>query len=127
MNTTRPSCGRASERGEGYLRLVVFLAVIVIAAYLAFVNIPIYFQVQNLKHELAELVRGLGTNANVPLDRIQQQVNRLCDNYGVSPGDIKLEKQGKTLKATLTTDRQIDLIVTSYDWKISEVYVQTAY
>ena len=126
MNTTRPSRGRATERGEGYLRLFVFLALLVIVAYIAFVNIPIYFQVQNFKHELAELVRGTGT-INMPVERVQLQVNRLCDSYGIPPSDIKLEKQGKTLKATLDMTRPIDLIVTSYDWKISEVYTQTAY
>ena len=126
MNTQRPFRGRASERGEGYIRLVLFLAVLITIAYLAFVNVPIYFQVQNLKHELAELVRGTGT-INMPIERVQTQVNKLANDYGIPPGDIKLDKQGKTLKATLTTDRQIDLIVTSYDWHISEVYTQTSY
>jgi hypothetical protein len=126
MNTTRPLRGRASERGEGYIRLVLFLAVLAIAAYIAFQNVPTYFAMQNLKHELAELVRGNGT-INMPIERVQPQVNKLAQNYGIAPSDIKLEKQGKVLRATLTTDKEIDLIVTTYDWKISETYTQSSY
>ena len=126
MNTTRPFHGRASERGEGYIRLVIFLIVLVIAAYIAFQNIPTYFQIQNFKHELAEIVRGTGT-INMPIERVQPQVNKLADNYGIPQSDIKLEKNGKTLKATLTTRKELNFIVTTYDWQISEVYVQTSY
>jgi hypothetical protein len=126
MNTTRLRRARASERGEGYLRLVVFLAVLIILAYLAFQNVPTYFEVQNLEHDLAELVRGTGV-INLPVERIQPQVKKIADQYNVPMTDIKLEKSGKTTKLTLNTTRQIDLIVTTYDWQISKTYTQISY
>jgi len=126
MNITRPHRGRAFERGEGYLRLVIFLAVLAIVAYIAFQNVPMYLQMQNLKHDLAELIRGTGT-MNMPVERIQPQVTKLADQYGIPPEDIKLQKQGKVLTATFNTTKTANLIVTTYEWKISEVYSQTGY
>src|SRR5262249_4165494 len=127
MNTSRPFHGRASERGEGYVRLVIFLVVLVIVAYIGFQNIPTYFTVQNLKHDLAEVIRGLGTNPNTPIEQVQKAVNRVAAQYGTDPGDIKLEKSGKVLTATLNTTKHVDLIVTTYDWQINEVFSQTGY
>ena len=126
MNSSRPSRARASERGEGYARLIIFLVVLLAVAYMGFQNLPTYFAVQSFKHELAELIRGLGT-LNQPVERVQPQVNKLATSYGIAPADVKLEKSGKVLKATLNTNKKIDLIVTTYDWQISEEYIQSAY
>ena len=49
MTTKAPTRGRARERGEGNLKIVLIIVVVAIAGYLAVKNIPTYIAVQNMK------------------------------------------------------------------------------
>lgn len=127
MTTNHIRRARTSERGEGMLKLVITLGILVLGGYLAIQNVPTYFSMQNFKHELSELARGSGVQG-IPLERVQPQVTKLAQSYEVPPSDVKVEPFGnRGIKITLNTHRTINLIVTEYDWHISEVYQQQAY
>lgn len=123
MTTTRLQRGRSSERGEGMLRLVVFLGLLGIGGYLAIENVPTYFAIQNLKHDLGELARGTGVQG-MPIDRVAPQATKIARQYDIPPNDVKVEQDGKGIRITLNTTKQLNFIVTSYDWHVSEVYKQ---
>ncbi len=109
------------------LKLVLVLGTLAIAAYLAAQNVPTYFSMQNFKHDLSEIARGSGVQG-IPFERVQPQVTKLAMSYEVPPNDVKVEPFGnKGIKITLNTHKSINLIVTEYDWHISEVYQQQAY
>jgi len=127
MATTRANEKRHSERGEGMLRLVVFLALLGIAGYLGISNIPTYWNIRNAEHELADLARGTGVQ-KMPADRVRPQAIRIANAYEIPPTDVKVENMPNGgIQINLNTRRVINLIVTDYDWKISEVYTQSPY
>lgn len=123
----RPSRGRASERGEGMLRLVFFLALLAIAAYLAVQNVPTYFEVQSAKHDLAELCRGSGV-VKMKVERVQPQAVRIMNQHALPPSDVKVEQMANGgIQITLNTSKKLNFLVTDYDWHVSEVYSQSPY
>src|SRR3954447_22851907 len=89
MNTTRTDRRRGSERGEGTLRLVVFLGLLGYAGFLAIQNLPVYFAVQNCKHDLAELARGTGV-IKMPVERVTPQAVQILKDHEVDPNAVKV-------------------------------------
>jgi hypothetical protein len=129
MTSTPSVRGRAAERGEGNLRLIVFLLIIALVGYLGIKNVPTYFAMQNLKQDLAEMTRGDGV-ANQPVDKIRRKADSIVAEYGqwgVKSQDVDIQKDGKLTTVTFTCSQPIDLLVTTYDWKIAEVYKQQSY
>jgi hypothetical protein len=129
MASTPSARGRASERGEGNLRIVVFLALIAIVGYMGIKNVPTYFAMQSVKHDLAEMTRGSGV-VNQPVDRMRRQADEILAGYaeyGLKSSDVDITKDAKLTTVTFTTTQPIDLIVTTYDWQISEVFKQASY
>lgn len=112
--------GRASERGEGTARLVIFLIILALVGYLAVQNMPIYFAVQTLKHDLAELARGSAA-MRLPLDRVQRSAEKIADQNGFSADVVKvsaLPNHGVLIR--VDTVKQLDLLFTSYEWHIQD-------
>lgn len=118
-NRTTLRRGRRSERGEGYGKLIAYLLVLALAGYLAIKNVPTYLQVQNLKHELAEKARGAGT-MNVAVEKVRKDVDAIARQYDVPADDVKVLKDGRTLKIRLSTTKTLDLLVTDYEWKVQQ-------
>src|SRR5262245_55049690 len=96
--TGRPSIrGRAFERGEGNLRLIIFLIFIAVIGYIGVKNVPTYFAMQNVKHDIAEMTRGEGV-LNQPIEKIQRQSAAIAQEYsayGITTNDIDIRKDGK--------------------------------
>ncbi|HQR40095.1 MAG TPA: hypothetical protein PLF26_17050 [Blastocatellia bacterium] len=129
MTSTPSVRGRAAERGEGNLRLIVFLLLVALIGYLGIKNVPTYFAMQSLKQDLAEMTRGDGT-ANQPVEKIRRKADSIIAEYGqwgVKSQDVQIQKDGKLTTVTFQCTQPIDCIVTTYDWQISEVYKQQAY
>ena len=116
---------RAYERGEGNLKFIVYLLFLALLAWLAIKNVPTYFQVQNLKHDMAELARGAGAQ-NVPLEKVQKQAVSVAQQYDVPSTDVSVTKDGPNLKIMVKTVRTLDFVVTKYEWKIAEQFSGTA-
>ena len=116
---------RASERGEGNLKLVLVLGLMALAGYLGVSNAGTYLNVQNLKHDLAELARG-GAAQRVPVDRIRKQAEALAVKYDTRPEEVKVTNNGYNIKIILDSTKQIDLLVTTYDWHVQETLSGTA-
>jgi hypothetical protein len=111
----------AYERGEGNGKFILYLAFIAVLAWLAIQNLPIYFKIQNLRHDLAELARGAGAQG-VPVDKVQKEAVRIAGENDVPTKDVSVTKDGPNLKITLNTVRTLNLIVTQYEWKINEQF-----
>lgn len=127
MLATRLQKNHSSETGEGNLRLVFFLALLVIGGYLAIKDLPVYFNIQNCKHDLAELARGAGV-VKMPAPRVQAQALRIANDYQIDPKDIKVEQlPNGGIKISLDTVRKLDVIVTDYDWQVSAVFTQSPF
>ncbi len=115
------------QRGEGTLRLVFALGLLVVVGYLGIQDIPVYFSIQNCKHDLSELARGSGV-VKMPAVRVAGQARKIANDYAMNPDDIKVEQMSNGgIKITLDTNVKLNLIVTDYDWHVSEVYQQSPF
>lgn len=126
MKTVQTSRGRQSERGEGNAKFVLYLGFIVLIGWLLIKNVPMYFEVQNFKTDVAELCRGAGTQG-YSADRVKKQANQIADKYGMDPSTITVSRQGDVLTVRLNVTKKINLLVTDYDWVINEEYTQTKF
>lgn len=126
MRTRRPFRGRHSERGEGNLKFIMYLLVLGIAGYLGIVNIPRFFNMQSLKSDAADLARTTGVQG-IPVERVRPRADELARKYDIPLADIKVQQEGRGIALSLNTVQKIDLIVTEYDWVISQTTKQQPY
>ena len=119
MTNPRSTRGRVRERGEGNARLIIVLLIIALAGYLGVQNAGTYLNVQNLKHDLAELARG-GAAQRVPVDRIRRQAEAIAQKYDTRSEEVKVTNNGYNIKITVDSVKKIDLLVTTYDWHVQE-------
>lgn len=125
MTNPRSTRGRANERGEGNVRLIIVLLIMALAGYLGVSNAGTYFNVQNLKHDLAELARGAAAQ-RVPVDRVKRQADEIARKYDTRAEEVKVTNNGYNIKITVDSVKQIDLLVTTYDWHVQETLSGTA-
>ena len=111
MTKSRSMRRRASERGEGNARLVVFLVVLALVGYLGVQNVPTYFNVQNLKHDLSELARGAAAQ-RVPVERVKRQADEIARKYDTRAEEVVVTANGYNIQITVKSVKQIDLLVT---------------
>ena len=119
MTIPKSTRSRASERGEGNAKLVIVLLIMAIAGYLGVANAGTYLNVQNLKHDLAELARGAAAQ-RVPVDRVKNQAAAIAQKYDTRPDEIVVTNNGFNIKIELNSVKKIDLLVTTYDWHVQE-------
>jgi hypothetical protein len=110
---------RKSERGEGNLKFIIYLAVLGLAGYLGIVNVPKFFSMQSLKSDVADLARTRGLQG-IAAEKVRKRADELARRYDIPPQDIKIQQDGRGIQVTLNTVQKIDLIVTDYDWVINE-------
>ena len=125
MTIRRSRRGRASERGEGNAKLIMVLLIIAIAGYLAVSNAGTYLNVQNLKHDLQELARGAAAQ-RVPVDRVKRQADSIAQKYDTRTEEVVVTNNGYNIKITLNSVKQIDLLVTTYEWHVQDTFSGTA-
>jgi hypothetical protein len=111
--------GRVRERGEGNAKLILVLLIMALAGYLGVQNAGTYLNVQNLKHDLAELARG-GAAQRVPVDRVRQRAEAIAVKYDTRTDEVKVTNNGYNIKITDDSVKKIDLLVTTYDWHVQE-------
>ena len=126
MENNQPKARRSAQRGEGNLRLIIFLLLVAVLAYLGIQNIPTYFQMQSFKHDIAELARGAGASA-VPVDKVRQRAREIALTYDVPVEDVTVTKDGIVLSIKVDTTRMLNFIVTDYEWNITQETRQAAY
>lgn len=119
MSTGRSVRSRHSQRGEGNLKFVLYLGVLAIAGYLGIVNVPKFFNMQSLKSDTADLARTMGVQG-IPAERVRARADELARKYDIPLADLKVTQEGRGISIALNTVQKIDLIVTEYDWAISQ-------
>ena len=117
-NTRKHRDQLRSERGEGNLRFILTMIVLAYVAYLAVVNIPTWVQVQNLEHDMDEVARTTALEG-VPVEKIKQRLTPLSTNYDVPQSAFNIKKDGPAVEITMNATKQINLLFTTYDWKIN--------
>jgi len=109
-----------AERGEGRLKVIFWLLVLVYLVYIAFLNVPIYLDAVNLKHDVAEVARSSGAEG-LSIERTNGRVSDLIlRKYNVKSNEIKVTKDGPTITINLNTSREFNFMFYKYVWVINQ-------
>ena len=114
---------RAGERGAVNIKALVSLAIAAVALFVVIKIVPVYFEEQQVKHEVDELAR-ITANQSLKPERINRRIEEIRGQFNLKEGSITLTTSGNqaaefALRYTVT----IDFLVSSYDWKVDYVTV----
>ena len=108
----------SDERGAVSIKTLLTLAVIAVVAFLALKITPVYVEQQRLVHDVNELAR-IAAVRGWKEDRINQDIKRLTGEYSLPEDGINIiARNEKSVQIAISYQRVIDLLVTTYQWKV---------
>lgn len=110
--------GRARERGAISIKALLGLALVGIAAFMVIRLAPAYIEQQKVVHDVNELAR-IAAVRGWKEDRINQDIKRLSVEHDLPDNGINFISRGeKGVQIAVSYQRNIDLLVTTYSWKV---------
>ncbi|OYT72263.1 MAG: hypothetical protein CFK52_05435 [Chloracidobacterium sp. CP2_5A] len=113
---------RAAERGEGQGQLIAVLSVVIIAGFIIFKTLPVYWREQNVKNELADMARkfAIGAKGFTTEKELESQWAKISNEFQV-PEEAKFEskRQGGKVILTVKYTEPINFLVYTYDWEVN--------
>ena len=118
MSNLSDPVARVSERGAVSIKVVLGLLLAVVAIFLVMKLAPVYIEQQKVVHDVNELAR-IAAIRGWPEDRIAKDMKRLSTEYSLPEDGINLLSRGeKGVQIAIRYERNVDLLVTSYAWKV---------
>ncbi len=115
MNSKNVSETRRGERGEGQLKVVIFLAAVFLGGYAGFQYIPVAYNGATLKQEMQTIVdqsSAIPAAQSNMVGWVQRKLESTLPAYGV-PKNAALEVQtieGAGVTASLKYTAQVDIL-----------------
>lgn len=112
------SDGRAGERGAVTIKTIVVVFFLLCVVFVGMRVVPIYVEQRKIIYDVEELAR-IATVRGYKDDRIAPEIAKIRTAYDLPEGSINLlERVGPGVQITVNYTRSVDLLVTSYDWKV---------
>ncbi|MFL6212958.1 MAG: hypothetical protein ACJ74J_03590 [Blastocatellia bacterium] len=109
---------RAGERGAVTIKTIVVVFFLASAVFLVMKLAPVYIEQRKIIYDVEELAR-IATVRSYKDDRIAPEIAKIRTIYELPEGSINLlERIGPGVQITITYTRSVDLLVTTYDWKV---------
>lgn len=113
---------RSGERGAISIKTLFLLVVFAAAAFVVVKIAPVYVEQQKVVHDVDDLankaaVRGLKE------DKINQEIKRIRGEYDLPENGINFVNRDKGIQISVSYQRDIDLLVTTYSWKVDHTAV----
>lgn len=109
---------RAGERGAVTIKTILTIFFLVCAAFLVMRFAPVYVEQRKVIYDVDELAR-IATVRGYKDDRIAPEIAKIRTAYDLPEGSINLlERVGPGVQITINYTRSVDLLVTTYDWKV---------
>jgi hypothetical protein len=109
---------RHGERGAMKIQTVLTLVLVAIVAFVAIKITPVYVEQQKIVHEVDELAR-ISAVRGYKEDRVEREITKLVGDYSLPEDSISFNIRDRRVKITLGYKRDIDLLVTTYTWKVA--------
>ena len=113
-------CNKSRERERGAVKITTVLLVLFLLA-VAFTVIkvaPVYSEERQLTHEVDELAR-ISAVRNYKPDQIAKGIEKLRTDYELPENSITLTTHAQNqVQIDLKYNKVINLLVTTYDWKV---------
>jgi hypothetical protein len=114
---------RASERGAISIKTLLVLVFVGVTAFLTVKLAPVYIEQTRVVHDVTELAR-IAAIRGWKDDRINQDIRKIRDEYELPENSINFLATGdKGVQIAISYQKNIDLLVTSYAWKVDQTVV----
>ncbi|HKP12699.1 MAG TPA: hypothetical protein VJZ91_11330 [Blastocatellia bacterium] len=109
---------RAGERGAVTIKTIVTVFLLVCAVFLVMKLTPVYVEQRKVIFDVEELAR-IATVRGYKDERIAPEIAKIRTTYDLPEGSINLlERIGPGVQIVVNYTRSVDLLVTTYDWKV---------
>jgi hypothetical protein len=114
---------RARQRGAVSIKTIVILFFLFCAAFLMLKLVPVYVEQRKVIFEVEELAR-IATVRSFKDERIVPEITKIRGTYELPEGSINLlQRVGPGVQIGVNYTRSVDLLVTTYSWKVEHTIV----
>lgn len=113
---------RAGERGAISIKALLMLFVLGAAVFLVIKFAPVYIEQRKLMHDVEELAR-IAAVRNWKEEKIDPEVKKIRGDYDLPDGSLNVVKRDRDVQIIIGYSRAIDLLVTTYDWRVDRTIV----
>jgi len=114
---------RARQRGAVSIKTIVILFVLFCAAFLMLKLVPVYVEQRKVIFDVEELAR-IATVRSFKDERIVPEITKIRSTYELPEGSINLlQRVGPGVQIGVNYTRSVDLLVTTYSWKVEHTVV----
>jgi len=115
--------GRAGERGAVQIKTIVIVFFLLCTAFLMLKLVPVYIEKRKVIFDVEELAR-IAAVRNLKEDKITAELGKICSTYELPQGSLNfVRREGQTVHIAVNYTRSVDLLVTTYSWKVEEPVV----
>lgn len=122
MNNTARERSRAGERGAISIRAAVMMVIAGTALFLLLKLGPVYLEQRKVIYDVEEVAR-IAAVRGWKEDKIAPELNKIRGNYELPEGSINLVNRDQAVHIAVDYTRKIDLLVTTYEWKVERKVV----
>lgn len=114
---------RSGERGAISIKALLALIITGVVIFLVVKIAPVYIEQTKVSHDVTELARVAAVRG-FKEDKINQEIKRLRGEYELPENGINFVGGGdKGVQIAITYQRDIDLLVTTYAWKVDHTVI----
>lgn len=108
---------RAGERGAISIKVALMLFIAAAVAFAVIKIAPVYVEERDILYRVDELAR-IAAVRNWKEDRINADIEKLRSEFDLPEKSITLIPDQKAIKINVGYTRSVNLLVTTYDWKV---------
>jgi hypothetical protein len=113
----------AGERGAVSIKTIVFVFFLVSAAFIVMKLAPVYIEQRKVIYDVEEVAR-IAAVRGYKEERITPELGKICGTYDLPEGSLNfLRRDGANVVIAVTYTRSVDLLVTTYDWKVEHTII----
>ncbi len=125
MSNVTGTDARSPERGAISIKALLGIVLVCAATFVVIKIAPVYVEQQKVVHDVNELARIAAVRAWKE-ERIAQDIKRISTEYDLPDDGINLLTRGeKGVQIGVSYQRTIDLLVTTYSWKVDRTVLGT--
>jgi hypothetical protein len=109
---------RAGERGAVSIKTIVMIFFLVCGVFLGMRLTPVYIEQRKVIYDVEELAR-IAAVRNFKDEKITAELGKISGTYELPEGSISfLRRDGQSVLIAINYTRSVDLLVTTYSWKV---------
>ena len=118
MNKVTDMQTREGERGAVKITTVLLVLVLLAVTFTVIKIVPVYTEERQLTHDVDELAR-ISAVRNYKTEQVEKGIEKLRTAYELPENSITLVSQAQNhVQIDVKYNKVINLLVTTYDWKV---------